>query len=114
MSLFSQLSRTGFFQSGLDLALRKPRPKVSPRTVFKRKEVKRMRMVNKYSAEFTGEKPLHTWLDPKKVKSIATAYQEYRNKHRLNTNIDKKDVAELKGKFEHFSDLAVSYHMKCN
>jgi hypothetical protein len=112
MSLFVQLSRKGFFETGLLSTLRKPRPKVSPKTIFKRKEAKRMRMMNKFSAEFTGEKPVHSWLDPKKVKALAAAYQEYRNKHRFNTPIDKKDVAELKEKSEYFADLFVRFISK--
>lgn len=71
-----------------------------------------MRMMNKFSAEFTGEKPVHSWLDPKKVKALAAAYQEYRNKHRFNTPIDKKDVAELKEKSEYFADLFVRFISK--
>jgi hypothetical protein len=106
MSLLKSL-RTGYFSSLLTDSLRRPRPKVSPRTIQKKKEAKRMKLTNKFSADSTGEKPLHSWLDAKKLKSLAASYQEVRNIHRLTRKIDPKDSKEFLTKSENYSLIFV-------
>ena len=95
MSLFHNLLRNSFFDSLALNALRGRRPKVSARTLRKRKEKKRMKYINQYSAEYTGEKPLNPWMDPKKLKALFLSHQDVRNTHRFNRNIAEKDRSDI-------------------
>jgi hypothetical protein len=107
MNSLLSFKRSNLFGSALLSALRRPRPKLTPKTIQKRKEEKRLKLTNKFSADNTGEKPLHVWMDPKKMKSLALCYQEYRNKHRLTRNMDVKDQKEFGEKSIQFSEIFV-------
>lgn len=107
MSLLLKAFRRGYLGDAFSFNLRRPRPKVSPRTIQKKKEAKRMKLVNKFSADSTGEKPLHSWLDAKKLKALAAGYQELRNTHRLSRKVDPKDSKEFFVKSENYSHIFV-------
>jgi len=82
-------------------------PKVSFKTLRKRKEKKRLSYINVYSSDYTGEAPLHGWMDPKRVKALFTAYQESRNTHRFNRIVDPKDKKIIEENNNQYGDFYV-------
>lgn len=108
MSFLSTLLRNSCFTPMHLCALRRGRPRVSAKTLRKRKEKKRLKYVNQYSADFTGEKPLHPWMDPRRVKALFLSYQEMRNTHRFTRNIDEKDQKEIVNTSKEYSSYYVS------
>ena len=87
--------------------LRKPKPKVREETIAFRKEQKRLKTINIYSGDHTGEKPPHKWMDPKRMRQLVNSYQRLRNINRFTLKIDPKDVEERKKISEEHAELHV-------
>lgn len=68
-----------------------------------RKEKKRLKNVNIYSPEFTGEASLHTWMSVDRIKAIGQILQDFRNTHRCSNPIADKDKSELTPVFDEMS-----------
>ncbi len=67
-------SLSNLLRKSLEIGIfRKPRPKVSQATVMRRKEIKKMKNMNPFTPEFTGERPPHHWLDAKRLRSLVLA-----------------------------------------
>jgi len=47
--------------------------------IANRKEARRLKQLNTYIPEYTGEGPVHAWLDAKKIKYLLKFYQDQRN-----------------------------------
>jgi len=82
-------------------------PKISARTYRKRKELKRLKYINQYSAEYTGEGPYHAWMDPKRTKAFYNAYQDFRNRHRYSCPVDEKDKKIIEEKMKEYEKFYV-------
>ncbi|KAM3146949.1 hypothetical protein pb186bvf_001103 [Paramecium bursaria] len=67
-----------------------------------RREQSRLKQINIYIPEFTGEGALHSWMDQKKLKILGKYFQDCRNQHRHTMKIDKKEV-------DKFVDVAQKY-----
>ena len=76
-------------------------------TIRKRKEAKKMKYINQYAADYTGEGPFHAWFDPKKVKALFTSYQETRNRHRFTCPLEEKDQKVLEQKMKEYEKYYV-------
>lgn len=76
-------------------ALRKRKPKPTAAHLAKKKERKRLKYINQYSVDYTGEPPLHTWMDSRRLKAVTKAFQEHRNTNRFTRNVDEKDKKEI-------------------
>ena len=55
-----------------------------------------MKETNTYSVEHTGERPVHVWLEPKRIRALAKIYEEQRNKHRFTISLDKAEKVKFK------------------
>lgn len=106
MSL-SSFFRTPILQCVNNTPLRKKMPKVSAKTLRQRKERKRLSYINVYSTDFTGEAPLHAWMDPRRVKALFGAYQESRNTHRFTRIIDAKEKKVITENSKQYGDFYV-------
>ena len=112
MSNLQKILRSSSIKSQVhDLMLRKP--KVSADTIRKRKEAVRLDTINIYAADHTGEKPLHPWMDQKRIRSLVSVYNEIRNKNRFNRKIDPKALPEVKKESKEYFEYYVStFEMK--
>ena len=48
---------------------------------------------------------MHSWLDGKKLKSLALEYERIRNVHRLSMKLEPKEKQELAIKMKELADL---------
>jgi hypothetical protein len=48
----------------------------APQKLLQKKERKRLKSTNTFAADYTGERPVHQWLDPKKVRAMGKIYEE--------------------------------------
>lgn len=90
----------------LQTLLRK-RPKVKPETILLRKEIKRTKMINIFTPDHSGEKPVHDWMQGKRVKGVFNALQEFQNRNRHTNPVDPKDHPRMKKISEEFAEYAV-------
>jgi hypothetical protein len=63
--------------------------------------------MNTFAPDFTGERPVHAWLDPKRTRSLAKIYEEQRNKNRFTMSVEKADKIFLKGLMENYHEKMV-------
>lgn len=74
-----------------------------------RKENKRLKGMNVYVPEVTGEGPVHQWLDPRRIKHLVKFYEEQRNQHRFTFQLDPKDKKQLAEFMTNFSEVHVGF-----
>lgn len=74
-----------------------------------RRDRKRIRITNIFDPENTGEKPVHEWLDAKRIKSLGNLYEQFRNTHRFTMKIDSKDKKTLGKKILELTEIQVNY-----
>lgn len=67
-----------------------------------------MKLMNVTLPEYTGENPVHPWLDTKRIKMLLKLYQEMRNQNRHTFKLDKKDKEMLRDYMQAYSELNVS------
>ncbi len=46
---------------------------MSDSTILKRKELKKIKTMNVFTPEYTGERPPHAWMDGKRLRAMALA-----------------------------------------
>ena len=64
---------------------------LDPKRRISLRERRRYRTTNIWVPDFTGEKPMHAWMDNKKFKSLGSIYEQLRNTHRFTIKIEEKD-----------------------
>lgn len=107
MSLFRDLIRTPFFNALSTNSLRRRKNRISAKTLAKRKEKKRLKYINPYDVDYTGEKPFHPWMDARRTKAFFLAYQDMRNTNRFTRNVDEKDSKDIQKTSKEYSDYYV-------
>lgn len=68
---------------------------LDPKRRISIRERRRYRTTNIWVPEFTGEKPMHAWMDNKKFKSLGSIYEQLRNTHRFTIKIEEKDKKNI-------------------
>mmetsp|Transcript_71497 Transcript_71497/g.83174 ORF Transcript_71497/g.83174 Transcript_71497/m.83174 type:complete len:193 (+) Transcript_71497:38-616(+) len=87
-------------------SLLRKRPKIKPETILHRKELKRTKHMNLFTPDHSGEKPVHEWMQGKRVKAVFSALQEFKNRNRHTNPVDPKDHAKMKKISEEFAEYA--------
>ena len=64
---------------------------LDPKRRISLRERRRYRTTNIWVPDFTGEKPMHAWMDNKKFKALGSIYEQMRNTHRFTMKVEEKD-----------------------
>ena len=72
-----------------------------------KRERRRLKGLNIFEAEYTGEKPTNAWLDGNKIKALGHFYEQLRNIHRLNIKYDAKEQKNMAQKMKELSEIQV-------
>jgi hypothetical protein len=110
--MLRNLFRNRFIRMGeetVGLRRRRGMPKPKPETIMRNKERKRLKSINIYSADYTGEKQMHPWADQKRIRGLVTAYQELCNNTRHAKKITEAERKEIAKKGREMALLGVRH-----